>query len=72
MRYEVPELSQRLGVYVTFPNRYDAFRAAEQAGCDAVWEVEMKLATPLLNGRIWAFTEDGWLLVDPSSPCRHH
>lgn len=67
MRYEVPELSERWGVHVTATTLGRAKRLARQHGCDAVWEVQG--AIPLLPGRIWAYVDGQWVVVDSTGAC---
>lgn len=68
MRFEVPQLSDALGVPVTFGTLKEAKRAARERGFIAIWEVEGTWA-PVLAGRIWAFNGESWEVVPDRGVC---
>lgn len=68
MRFEVPELSELVGIPVTFPTLKEAKRAARQRGFHAIWEVEGRFA-PVLAGRIWGFDGESWRVVEQTGVC---
>lgn len=72
LKYEIPELSERMGVYVTADDLEDAKRIAREHGCDAVWEVKMFMGmVPLGTGRIHAYRGGAWEVVPPHAGCPH-
>jgi len=68
MRFEVPELSEVLGVPLTFGTLKDAKRAARRYGFGAIWEVEGAIA-PVLAGRIWGFDGRSWQVIEQTGQC---
>ncbi|WP_295413290.1 hypothetical protein [uncultured Thiodictyon sp.] len=61
IRYEIPELSHRLGSFICAETLPDAQRIALENGCNAVWEVHG--AIPQLV-QIYGYQDGGWYLVD--------
>nr|CRY95439.1 hypothetical protein [uncultured prokaryote] len=68
MRFEVPQLSEAVGVPVTFATLKDAKRAARRYGFHAIWEVEGTIA-PVLAGRIWGFNGRSWEVIEDTGVC---
>jgi hypothetical protein len=70
MKYEVPELSERFGVYIIANTLQDAQRVAIEHGCDAVWEVQLlRGLVPVLAGRIHAYQGGRWQPVQSTGRC---
>jgi hypothetical protein len=70
IRYEVPELSDRFGVFVLAETLSDAQRIARENLCDAVWEVKMAFGImPLLCGSIHVFRDGKWQLAQKGQRC---
>lgn len=68
MRYEIPELSERFGCYVTATTLSRAKRIARKHGATAIWEVSGDFI-PLLVGSIYGFDGEHWVVIEDKGVC---
>ena len=61
VRFEVPQMSEEMGVPVVFETLEDAQQAAEEFGAYAIWKVRGLLCLP--TGDIWSNESGQWLKV---------
>lgn len=68
--YELPELSERYGAFVTVQGFEQARIAAQKAGASVIWEVERVMGIiPVATGNIWALIDDAWVKVPDDYRC---
>lgn len=67
VRYELPELSERFGYFVTALDLATAKAIAEEHGVAAIWKVSGII--PLFAGKIWSLVDGRWGLVPSDYRC---
>ena len=70
VRFEVPQMSEEMGVPVVFETLEDAQQAAEEFGAYAIWKVRGLLCLP--TGDIWSNESGQWLKVPKDFRCSEH